>query len=130
MQTATETREWTNGLAARHDLNILLTMSAHASSGPAGAGRVQPIRGQDELRPGCRTVPQDEHDPEKWKPVFPRDKPEAFARKSRSNRKIKPASVSSGGQAREFEAERAQSLAGGLIIGLRVGLRLLHAIEE
>src|ERR1035437_7932594 len=70
MQTATEAREWTNGLAAGHDLNILLTMSAHASSGPAGAGRVQPFRGQDELRPGCLTVPL-EHDPEKWKPVFP-----------------------------------------------------------
>ena len=29
-----------------------------------------------------------EHDPEKWAPVFPRDKREAFARRSCSNRKI------------------------------------------
>src|SRR6266704_4354079 len=29
-----------------------------------------------------------EHDPEKWVPVFPRDKREAFARRSCSNRKI------------------------------------------
>src|SRR6267143_3548513 len=28
------------------------------------------------------------HDPEKWAPVFPRDKREAFARRSCSNRKI------------------------------------------
>ena len=35
-----------------------------------------------------------EHDPEKWKPVFPRDKREAFARRSCSNRKIRPESNS------------------------------------
>src|SRR5713226_1475511 len=29
-----------------------------------------------------------EHDPEKWLPVFPRDKREAFARRSCSNKKI------------------------------------------
>src|SRR5882762_5612932 len=29
-----------------------------------------------------------EHDPEKWVPVFPRDKREAFARRSCSNKKI------------------------------------------
>jgi hypothetical protein len=29
-----------------------------------------------------------EHDPEKWKPVFPRDKREAFARRSCSNNKM------------------------------------------
>jgi hypothetical protein len=29
-----------------------------------------------------------EHDPEKWTPVFPRDKREAFARRSCSNKKI------------------------------------------
>src|SRR6266850_928372 len=29
-----------------------------------------------------------EHDPEKWAPVFPRDKREAFARRSCSNKKI------------------------------------------
>src|SRR6266705_3854971 len=29
-----------------------------------------------------------EHDPEKWIPVFPRDKREAFARRSCSNKKI------------------------------------------
>ena len=29
-----------------------------------------------------------EHDPEKWEPVFPRDKREAFARRSCSNKKI------------------------------------------
>jgi hypothetical protein len=29
-----------------------------------------------------------EHDPEKWKPVFPRDKREAFARRSCSNNKL------------------------------------------
>jgi hypothetical protein len=28
-----------------------------------------------------------EHDPEKWEPVFPRDKREAFARRSCSNKK-------------------------------------------
>jgi len=28
------------------------------------------------------------HDPEKWVPVFPRDKREAFARRSCSNKKI------------------------------------------
>ena len=28
------------------------------------------------------------HDPEKWKPVFPRDKREAFARRSCSNNKL------------------------------------------
>jgi len=30
-----------------------------------------------------------EHDPEKWVPVFPRDKREAFARRSCSNKKIR-----------------------------------------
>ena len=30
-----------------------------------------------------------EHDPEKWVPVFPRDKREAFARRSCSNKKMK-----------------------------------------
>jgi hypothetical protein len=35
-----------------------------------------------------------EHDPEKWKPVFPRDKREAFARRSCSNKKISPGSDS------------------------------------
>src|SRR5260221_14071463 len=35
-----------------------------------------------------------EHDPEKWKPVFPRDKREAFARRSCSNKKITPGSGS------------------------------------
>jgi hypothetical protein len=30
-----------------------------------------------------------EHDPEKWKPVFPRDKREAFARRSCSNKEPK-----------------------------------------
>jgi hypothetical protein len=29
-----------------------------------------------------------EHDPEKWTPVFPRDKREAFARRSCSNKKM------------------------------------------
>jgi hypothetical protein len=29
-----------------------------------------------------------EHDPEKWVPVFPRDKREAFARRSCSNKNI------------------------------------------
>jgi len=29
-----------------------------------------------------------EHDPEKWKPVFPRDKRYPFARRSRSNKKM------------------------------------------
>src|SRR5438445_4861869 len=29
-----------------------------------------------------------EHDPEKWVPVFPRDKREAFARRSCSNKKV------------------------------------------
>jgi hypothetical protein len=29
-----------------------------------------------------------EHDPEKWEPVFPRDKREAFARRSCSNKKM------------------------------------------
>jgi len=30
-----------------------------------------------------------EHDPEKWKPVFPRDKREAFARRSCSNKEMR-----------------------------------------
>jgi hypothetical protein len=29
-----------------------------------------------------------EHDPEKWKPVFPRDKREAFARRSCSDKRL------------------------------------------
>ena len=29
-----------------------------------------------------------EHDPEKWEPVFPRDKREAFARRSCSNKRM------------------------------------------
>ncbi len=40
-------------------------------------------------------------------------------------------SVSSGGrQAGEFEAERTQALARARIIGLRIGLSLLHAVEK
>jgi hypothetical protein len=31
-----------------------------------------------------------EHDPEKWKPVFPRDKRGTFARRSCSNKRITP----------------------------------------
>src|ERR1700757_3974311 len=34
------------------------------------------------------------HDPEKWKPVFPRDKRDAFARRSCSNKKVQPESDS------------------------------------
>src|SRR5260370_37056305 len=34
-----------------------------------------------------------EHDPEKWAPVFPRDKREAFARRSCSNKKIERSRV-------------------------------------
>src|SRR5450432_2912064 len=49
-------------------------------------------------------------------------------------RTVSPASptssVSSGGQASEFEAERPQSLARVRIIGLRIGLGLLHAVEK
>jgi hypothetical protein len=36
----------------------------------------------------CRGISVLEHDPEKWAPVFPRDKREAFARRSCSNKKI------------------------------------------
>src|SRR5712664_4200599 len=35
-----------------------------------------------------RTASSLGHDPEKWAPVFPRDKREAFARRSCSNKKI------------------------------------------
>src|ERR1700730_11948581 len=34
---------------------------------------------------GC---PRQQHDPEEWRPVFPRDKREAFARRSCSNKEI------------------------------------------
>src|ERR1700730_17986830 len=36
----------------------------------------------------------------------------------------------SGRKTREFEAKRAQSFAGGLVIGLWIGLRWLYAVEE
>jgi site-specific DNA recombinase len=38
--------------------------------------------------------------------------------------------VPSGGQAGQFEAERTQSLARARLIGLRIGLNLLHAVEK
>ncbi len=36
----------------------------------------------------CREIAELEHDPEKWTPVFPRDKREAFARRPCLNNKI------------------------------------------
>src|ERR1700736_3839546 len=52
-----------------------------------------------------------EHDPEKWKPVFPRDKREAFARGSCSNKKIAPWSDPT--QLNQTLARRAQGIADG-----------------
>src|SRR6202022_4197554 len=34
------------------------------------------------------------------------------------------------GKPRQFEAERAQAFAGGLVIGLRIGSCFIHAVEE
>jgi hypothetical protein len=44
--------------------------------------------GHPNKKPPVSRVEQREHDPEKWVPVFPRDKREAFARRSCSNKKI------------------------------------------
>jgi len=55
----------------------------------------KPTAGQQSSQTRCfascllsRTTSRDQHDPEKWKPVFPRDKREAFARRSRSNKRM------------------------------------------
>ena len=69
------------GIIGYYDLvsMTLITMQAGPpnDSVPAAAGA-----GEVGVRNGA------EHDPEKWVPVFPRDKREAFARRSCSNKKI------------------------------------------
>src|SRR6202011_1862418 len=78
-----------NGLRATSIVPVVL-----ASSVPVRRTRVpEPVRRRRGLRgfaPCHDASPRHilEHDPEKWIPVFPRDKREAFARRSCSNRKI------------------------------------------
>jgi hypothetical protein len=51
-----------------------------------------------------------EHDPEKWMPVFPRDKREAFARRSCSNKKIE----------RDDDSNKSHPALGALLRGQRM----------
>jgi hypothetical protein len=45
-----------------------------------------PVAAQASSRMEHGVAAELEHDPEKWEPVFPRDKREAFARRSCSNK--------------------------------------------
>ncbi len=67
-----------SGGAGAADLALPITPRHSARRQPGERTAQRPLRGILAL----------EHDPEKWGPVFPRDKREAFARRSCSNRKI------------------------------------------